>query len=156
MIRLARILERYGRAIEYDFLGKLDVPTLWRQRRIRFLLDMIGQLPAHSRYAEAVAQDDELAEEMFGGDQPDAPPPPLSSWSPEVAVLHTLVDRVGIMIQFLAVLSRNKYVPPEVPRPETAHRRVWLRRNLAGHRMRVARMLPVVDDREDSSDAVPG
>jgi len=81
---------------------------------------MIEQLPAHSRYAEAVADDDELARASLHDEERAPRPPRLSSWDPVVAELRVTNERIGALIQYVAVLSKNSYDPPALPRPETA------------------------------------
>lgn len=113
-----------------------------KARRIRYLLSIIEQLPAHSHYAEAVADDDEAAEYHLATNpdrQPQKPQMPLTHWSPEVAELRVIAERVATLTSAL-VGSRVKF--HQLPRPENATDRIKYRKAVAQHRGLVAVLLP--------------
>lgn len=135
--RLLFLVDRYRDAIEFDLryhLNGLDLTTLWKQRRFRFLLNMIDHLPRHSWYTEAVSNDEEHAEMLAkadaarteGNDEPYHPP--LHTWSDEVAVLTDILDatrRVGYAIIASNAEKGKAGKPPEpAPRPQTALERL--------------------------------
>lgn len=87
-----------------------------------------------------MSQDDDLAEATVHVETTPAPPA-LSSWSPEVAELRLVAERLGHVTQLLGVLSHNPYTPPTLPRPVTARERAWLRMNLSRHRRLAAQLI---------------
>lgn len=118
---------------------------LWRTRQWRKLLNLIDHLPGHSLYAEAVAQDDEAAERYLdaAGGGAHAYRPRLSDWTPEVAALGQVVDRLANV--FGAIVAGNGQPPPRLPpfpRPEVAADRAVRRRQLDRHQQNVKAMLP--------------
>lgn len=138
-------MERYGAAIEFDLFERgFDLAKMWQGRRFRFLLNIIDQLPAHSRYAEAMSQDDDAAEFLLSQGMPStAEQSRLADWSPEVVELRRIVDRMGLLISYAAVGSHNK--PPKLqapPRPETALQRASRKAAVTKHRELVAALIP--------------
>lgn len=101
------------------FRGKYS----WRK-----LSEMIRQLPSSSRKTEAMANDDELAASFADVPVKDSGPR-LSEYTPEVARLDVLVDRlselIGVVIQVAG--GRAPRVRP-AKRPETALSRAEKRR----------------------------
>lgn len=89
---------------------------------------MIRQLPSSSRTTEAMANDDELAESI--GPQSGADTGPrLSEYTPEVARLDVLVDRLSELIAVSIQVAGGR--PPRIrpaKRPETAFSRAEKRR----------------------------
>lgn len=146
--RLLHLLGKpeYRKAIQWDLhaIHGLDLNTEWRARRWRRLVDFIDGLPTHSHFAEAMSNDEELAEAIL--DQPDDGPPKkptrrLSEFSADVEVLSVLTDRVTELIN-VTVASRGgkpRKVPP-MPRPATAVQRVRSRRQYDKHKWTVARV----------------
>lgn len=145
MTRLARVLERYGPAVEADlaFVG-IDVGTEWRARRWRRLLNLIDHLPRNSYYVEALADDEELAEMVLESPHDDVPTGPrMSQWSPEAGLLAEIVDRLAEVAS--AVVASAGGAPGTLkpyPRPRTAADRVQARRRRQRHDALVRRVLP--------------
>lgn len=110
----------------------------WRARRFRFLLNLIDQLPAASRYGEAVAQDDDLAQALLYV-EPTPAPPPLAEWSPLLAEMRVMSERLGIVAQ---ILANGRYKPEPLPRPQTARDRAKRRADQATHARLTAILLP--------------
>jgi len=111
-----------------------------RQRRWRFILNLIQSLPPHSRFVAAVADDDEVAEQM----DLDAPPKPpsLTEFDPTTRAIADLYDRVGTLIA--AVIASTGKKPPKIQpyrRPKLAVDRVRERRRWAKHKQLAARLL---------------
>lgn len=155
--RLAYLLNRYRDILEYDLLEHLgaDPGALWRERRWRYLLNLIDRLPRHSYYYEAVANDEEHAEMLAKamaqreqGDSTGPTGPPIHTWSPEVAALHDVLDAVrNVSYTVAAVNSQKRIEPPKpAPRPVTALDRLMKRERhrerQAKHQSLVARLLP--------------
>lgn len=94
----------------------------------RALLEYIDGLPSYSRLAAAMAEDEEAAEQLLaanGGQMPKPGPPPLTEYTPEVARLDNVVDRLGEVMG--AVIGGAGGKPPKIkpaPRPVTALSRV--------------------------------
>jgi len=99
-------------------------------------------LPQHSFFAEAVSLDDELAASML--DTPGAPPDErMSHWTPELAVLAAMFDRLGTVVA--AVIGSAGGKPPDIapyPRPVTAGQRARERSRRDDHDRLVMRLLP--------------
>lgn len=93
---------------------------LWRDKlSARKVLNLIDRLPGHSCYAEAVAQDDEIAGEMT------APTgkyrPRVTEWSPTEQLLAAVFDRLGELVAaVVASGGGDGRVPEAWSRPETA------------------------------------
>lgn len=148
--RLATLVTRYGKAIEYDLAGRVDLGEAWRARRWRYLLNLIDQLPRDSAYIEAFANDDLAAEQIVDRNEPPARPR-LSEWSPVVELLTALLDSQRELIQVVAWTRGAKIRSLEpLPRPLTAVDRVRRRRRDAKHRALTARLLPHTAQSPDS------
>jgi len=104
---------------------------------------VVDGLPRNSRYAEAVSQDDELAEALVDKDDLVPVGPRVSEFTPEVEMLTAIFDRLGELGQIFAASRGGKAgrVQP-APRPRTARDRVARRRREKKHRSLVARLLP--------------
>lgn len=79
------------------------------------------------------------------GDGEDEPPPRmrLSDYSPEVALLSTLNDRIaGVAAAIVAAAGVKPSVPKPMPRPETAVDRRRGEQRVTQHRSLVAALLP--------------
>lgn len=81
-----------------------------------------------------MAEDDEAADRIVADGKADAPArsPSLHGWTPEVAHMAAVVDRLGEVIAGLVALSGGR--PPKVkpvPRPVTAIDRARQRRSRA-------------------------
>lgn len=92
-------------------------------------LRLVNGLGRSSRYAAALADDDEYAEQVLAlPDRPDRGPA-LTEFTPEVELLTVLVELAQATNQRLTVLAQQK--PDRVrqlPRPRTAFDRVKARR----------------------------
>lgn len=137
-------MERYGEAIEADlhhFYG-VDLLGLWRDEiSPRKVLNLVDRLPSTSQYIAAIGQDDEHAANVDMNAAPS--PPPLTEWSPVVAGLAVVADRLGTLIS--VQVARGGGTPPKMapyPRPVTAAHRAKERRLLENHKALVARLLP--------------
>lgn len=99
---------------------------MWRSRQWRRLLNLIDHLPAASYYAEAQANDDEIARAwLASGNKASEYRPRVSTWDPIVAELHNITDWLGAV--YGAVLRSGGVKPPPVkprPRPVTAIERM--------------------------------
>jgi len=94
---------------------------LWQGRRWRHLLNLIDHLPQHSFFAEAVSLDDELAASML--DTPGAPPDErMSHWTPELAVLAAMFDRLGTVVAAVIGFG-GREAPRHRSLPTTRYRR---------------------------------
>jgi hypothetical protein len=122
---------------------RVDLGTEWRARRWRRLLNFIDGLPRNSAFVEAMSNDVELAEAMAVFDPPTSAVRLVSEWSPTVETLTTILDRLGELIQTVAVVGRAKPGRvPSAPRPVTAMDRVRKRRREMKHKSLVSRLLP--------------
>jgi hypothetical protein len=143
--RLAGLITRYGQAIERDLAVRgVDLHQLWQQRRWRRLLNLIDALPRNSFFVEALADDDDLAEQLLrqpaSGGRAAAP---MSQFSLELEMATNTYDRLGELIQAVTAAAGAK--PPKIvayPRPRTATDRVRARHARTKHRSLVARLLP--------------
>lgn len=111
------------------------------------MLNVIDRLPRSSAYAEALAEDEALAEQILEREeQGNAPPAPrrrVSDWTPTVEILTTIQDRMAELIQVVAMLGGAKpRQVPWAPRPRTAVQRVRRRQQIRKHEALVARVLP--------------
>lgn len=157
--RLAYLVDHYRPAMSHDLQvhANADLGALWRARRWTLLLDIVDRLPAHSWYAATVSQDEEHAEMMAeaitkqrqdrAGDESKGPS--LTTWTPEVAVLTSVLDAVrGVQHAVYAAQHGKKAGEPPAPMPrpitplERALRRVEHDRRKAAHAALVARVLP--------------
>lgn len=128
MTRLADLVDRYGEAIAADLAVRgWDVVDLFEQGRFAFTLSIIDNLPRTSAYAQAVAQDDELASTM--AEPLTARTVPMTEWSPEVEALAVVVDRLAEVTNTLIATAGGK--PKQIrpyPRPVTAFDRTRAQR----------------------------
>jgi hypothetical protein len=139
MTRLTDLLDRYGEAIAADLaLAGWDVVELTEAGRWAFSLNLVDHLPRTSAYANAVAQDDELAEAALNA-APEGTrvrlgsrAVPMTEWSPEVEALSTVVDRLAEVINAVVVNHPSGKGKPTranpYPRPVTAVDRARARR----------------------------
>lgn len=125
---------------------RLELAVEWRCRRWRRLLDIIDQLPRDSHYAEAISQDEGLAEQLL-----DHPPKQelgrvvrrMSEWSVTVELLTAILNRLGELTQAVAALGGAKpRKVPSAPYPTTVLEKLRKRRRERNHRDLVARVLP--------------
>lgn len=158
--RLAYLVDHYRAAINADLstFTNFDLGDLWRARRWTLLLDVLDRLPAHSWYAATVSMDEEHAKMMAeaiaareqAGEKAESKGPSLTTWTPEVAVLTSVLDAVrGVQHAVVAVQS-PKGKAPEAPKPsprpitplERALKAAEYNRRKAAHESLVARVLP--------------
>lgn len=117
---------------------------LWQRRDLRYLLNLIDHLPRDSFFSEAVAQDEDHARMLLAHPSSrgsTAYAPPLSTWSPEVELLTSILDAV----QTAGIMSANVQgaklpAPKPAPRPRTAVERLRTRAALEQHESLVARL----------------
>lgn len=106
----------------------------WKKRWVH-LLALIEGLPTHSRYMEAVYNDEELAEQILDSGQGEPSGeyhPPLSIWTPELAMLADISDKLSaIQATQVGVAGGKSKNPKPTPRPETAIERAKQRRSQA-------------------------
>lgn len=131
-------VDRYGEALEYDlhhFLG-LDLLDFFRGRYSwRKLRSLIGKLPSTSLSQEAMAQDDELAEELGEaiGNHKDTGPR-LAEYTLEAQRLDEVTDLLQKLIAtVIAVVGGKPGHARPAKRPETAFTRARDARALARH-----------------------
>lgn len=115
---------------------------MWRDRRWRFLLNLIDHLPSHSFFVEAQLNDEELAEaSMKDGASSEPRRPRVSQWDPVLAELTSMSDRIGELISLTARVNGGKgHVQPR-PRPVTAFDKARDRAARADHLELVARLI---------------
>jgi hypothetical protein len=101
---------------------------------------LLSRLPASSAFVEAQLDDPEVAARLVA--QPDGPPsrPRVSDWSPDVARLTDIFDRLGeLLAAVIATASGGKVKPPPPsPRPSTAVDRLKAQAVKDRHRALVA------------------
>lgn len=119
---------------------------MWRQRRWRELLNILEFLPRTSAYAQAMATDDKLAEQIV---QVSDSAGRTGSWTrthreytPEVEMLSAVFDRLGELIRAVAATrgSNSKPATP-APRPVSAIERARRRATAEKHRRLAARLI---------------
>lgn len=118
---------------------------MWRQRRWRELLNILEMLPRTSAYAQAIATDEDLAEEL--ANYPDDRR--AGKWarshrdySAEVEMLSAVFDRIGELVRVVAASRGARGQPAQAaPRPVSAIERVRKRMTVERHRALVARVL---------------
>ena len=107
------------------------------------ILDYLEHLPRTSAYHTAIAEDEDLAEQM--ADIPDQKPGPprLAEFSPEVQVMAEVRDLLATLInvQIARAGKRPSKVKP-YPRPVSAVEQVRQRHRYQQHRSLVAQLLP--------------
>jgi len=124
-------VDRYGSSIEADLHREygIDLVDFFRGRYSwRKLLNLIQQLPSWALTTEAMANDDELAD--MASEKPSSDVGPrVSEYTPEVARLDMILDRVSELIAVSVQVAGGK-APRTRParRPETAYSRAEKRR----------------------------
>jgi hypothetical protein len=141
--RLVHLLARYGGAIEVDLADRgHDLRALWQSRQWRFLLALIDGLPVYSRFAEAQADDDELAEQLARQPADAASVPSLRDWHPIRAELTHQSDQLSNLIALLAKRWGGTARFEPRPRPRTALDRAREKQRRASHEQLVKRLIP--------------
>jgi len=128
------MIDRYGEAIEGDFRFYYHARFLDVFDGImspREALVLIGRLPGDSALAEAMAQDDELAQRASTGESPQRPR--IRDFGPTNQLLTTVADRLAEVVAAVAHLGGGKVEPTPLPRPETAAERLASRLEVAGY-----------------------
>lgn len=116
-------------------------------------LNLIGRLPSTSQYQVALLLDEELAEQIVAGEDPDEEReparPPLTEWDHKAQVLSVIADLLAEQTAVLvAVNSKNgKFKAPKpLAHPFTAVEKVRAlvrdRKKRADHRKLRARLYP--------------
>lgn len=117
---------------------------MWKTRRWRKLLNILDQLPRTSAYVQALAIDEELAEQRLA-DLPDRKPVwtrDHREYTAEVEMLSAVFDRLGELVRVTAAMRGAKGGQPQpAPRPMFAIDRVLRRRRRESHDSLVSRML---------------
>jgi hypothetical protein len=119
---------------------------MWRQRRWRELLSILEFLPRTSAYAQAMATDAELAEQVVQIPEAEGRSTQWTrshrDYSPEVEMLSAVFDRLGELIRAVAATQGSRAKPPSpAPRPVSAIERVRRRAAIEKHRRLAARVL---------------
>lgn len=159
--RLAYVVNRYRDTLEHDLHihARVDLTTLWRERRWRFLLNLIDHLPRNSFYSEAVANDPEHARMLAEAqaqhaddtrDEEGPSGPPMHTWSAEVAAIVDLTDAVRRVEYAVVAVQADKGKGPKPPEPlprpvsilDRERKRAAYDVRKARHDKLAARMLP--------------
>ena len=114
----------------------MDVAQYLGEHRYVALLDLIDQLPAASRFNEAVVNDEEFAEYLLDLEEQGGAVPG-ESWAPRGAefdltnqLLSTVVDELkALRISGQALAGGKPKREDPMPRPRTAVERVRARRD---------------------------
>lgn len=111
------------------------------------LLNLIDHLPSHTHFFSAMSQDEEYAEMVLDaqerGETSAGAGPSLTTWTPEVNALATVIDKLETVR--MSVVGGFGGKPGEFiayPRPKTAIDKVRHRRRVAQHESLVARLVP--------------
>lgn len=108
--------------------GGWDLAELWQRGRYRFTLNLIKNLPKHSRYMQARLNDDEVVEqEVREHGMPEyTTGMPLFKFDPTVEALAMVYDKLNEVIRTQYGAAGAKTPPKMIPfpRPTTAYDRV--------------------------------
>jgi hypothetical protein len=119
----------------------VDLLDLWRDKiSVRKVLNLVDRLPSGSQYISAIVDDEDLADAVDAAAQST---PSVSEWSPTVAALAVIADRLATLINVQVARGGGK--PGQVdpyPRPVTAAQRVRGRRRMERHQRLVSLLLP--------------
>lgn len=99
---------------------------IWKSKRYRYLLNLIDQLPSHTRFHEAYLNNDSIAEKIASA-QMDADEaesqkwaPPQRTWSPEAEMLASIIDAIHrLQATSVAVAGGKAKSPKPFPRPKS-------------------------------------
>lgn len=115
---------KYRDAIEADLAFRgIDLGEIVRQRRVRYLLNLLDHLPRDSFYQEARSRDSELALDVYLSDDGSDPvrTPPQSYYSYTNELLTLLVNELKVLRHDVGSLAGGKPSKPDmVPRPVSA------------------------------------
>jgi hypothetical protein len=89
------------------------------------MLDLIDRLPRDTYYWQTIMNDPEYVERLVEarakaqerGDEPPSTAPPLNTWSPEVAALADVVDRLAGIAYILRKANGDSGAQPPKPSP---------------------------------------
>jgi len=100
----------------------VDLAAWWRARRWKALLELIDELPAASRFNEAVLNDREFAEAVVAQEAGDRPgwAPRVSEFDLHATLLRDVIQALQGVQAAVIVASGNK--PPKIipyPAPRT-------------------------------------
>jgi hypothetical protein len=159
--RLIYLVDRYRDALEVDLQSqyRIDLVAIWRQRRWRFLLNLIDHLPRNTWYHQAVLDDPEhvqalidaeMRQEQEKSEGAEPAGPPLHTWSPELEAITNVLDAVRGVSHTVAAVNSEKGKTPQPPKPsprpssalDRARKKAKAERKQARHESLVARMLP--------------
>jgi hypothetical protein len=107
------------------------------------ILDYLEHLPRTSAYHTAIAEDEDLAEQLAGMPDQKPGPPRLAEFSPEVQVLAEVRDLVATLINVQIARAGKK--PSKVkpyPRPVSAVEQIRRRERYRKHTSLVAQLIP--------------
>ena len=107
------------------------------------ILDYLEHLPRTSAYHTAIAEDEELAEELARLPEQKSGPPRLQEFSPEVQVLAEVRDLLATLINVQIARAGKK--PSKVkpyPRPVSAVEQIRKRQRYQRHKLLVSQLLP--------------
>lgn len=146
MSRLAFYLDRYYLDIEADVqeVYGVELGQLVRNVKLRRVLSLIDRLPQASRFAAAVANDEEHVEMILEAqkDQPESEySPPLSTWgttNEQLAAVRDLLETL-IAVTIQANGGKARRVKPS-PRPRTKFAEAAEKMAVARHKSIVARV----------------
>jgi hypothetical protein len=94
---------------------------MWRDREWRKMLNLIDHLPGHSFFNEARANDPDIAKMLAEMPTP-AHSERLSNWTPEIAMLAVIADRLGSLIVVESMIGSGGKSKPDIKpleRPQT-------------------------------------
>jgi hypothetical protein len=121
--RIVALLDRYYGPLASDLhdVYGLDAGAVFRGDCLPDeLAARIEGLARHSRFAEAMAQDDDLARTPRATGDSSAPSVRHTEWTPETERLTKIIERLGELIVTISAIAGGKAnVPPE-PRPISA------------------------------------
>ena len=152
--RLAYMIDRYRKGIEYDLRNHLQVSLgeLWRGRRWRELLDYIDMLPTNSHMHRLLTSDEEYMERVLeskSADDERSGRPSMADWSLTNSLLAQVIDAVNRNTATnRGIAQQGKGEPPRydpVPRPYTAADKVQHRINQRKHEEMVRALIPGKD-----------
>lgn len=145
MTRLVFYLERYFKPLEGDFQDwGLNLGQMWRKGKHRRMLRLIEQLRRGSRFAAAVANDEEHVALILEAqkDQPEqAASYSLEEWGTQNDQLAGLLDAVNTLVA--VTVKANGGNPGRIKpsaRPTTKFAEVAEQKAVSRHRATVARV----------------
>lgn len=126
-------MERYGAQLEADLqqVYGLELGLLWRNRRWKRLLRLVDNLPRNSRFAAAVANDEDHVRAVIKateGQPKTSSAPSLADYTLESELLMEVVDLLQSNIHAVLAGAGAKGLGKIKPRrrPETAYQDVQL------------------------------